>query len=129
MIVDDDGNNLHVLKNLLEDEGFQVRTAENGKEALDKASEEPPNLIISDISMPVMDGYSFCQQCKSDKHLKNIPFVFYSATYEGQKGKKYALSLGADRLILKPQKPETLIRILLDVLNNSIARQLGWGRD
>ena len=115
LIVDDNSTNLYLLKSLLEEEGFDVIAAKNGQEALDRAHADPPDLIVSDILMPVMDGYLFCRKCKSDEQLRQIPFVFYTATYTEPKDEKFALSLGADRFVLKPQEPETLIRILKEV--------------
>lgn len=93
-----------------------MREAENGKAALDIARAQRPDLIVSDILMPVMDGYSFCRECKKDETLCNIPFVFYTATYTEPKDEKFALDLGADRFILKPEEPEVLIKILTDLL-------------
>ncbi len=115
LIVDDNRTNLYMLKSLLEEEGFEVIEAENGKAALDKAQAHPPDLIVSDILMPVMDGYTLCRQCKLDERLKKVPFVFYTATYTEPKDERFALSLGADRFVLKPEEPETLVRILKEV--------------
>ena len=75
------------------------------KEALDKAYADPPDLIVSDILMPVMDGYALCRQWKSDDQLKHIPLVFYTATYTEHRDEVFALKLGADRFVLKPQGP------------------------
>ena len=75
-----------------------------------------PDLIVSDILMPVMDGYTLCQHCKADEKLKNIPFVFYTGTYTEPKDEKFALALGADRFIIKPEEPSTLINILIKLL-------------
>ncbi|MHB8770112.1 MAG: response regulator [Syntrophales bacterium] len=116
LIVDDSGDNRYLLKSLLEEEGFAVVEAENGREALEKAEADPPDLIVSDILMPVMDGYLLCRKCKADERLRQIPFVFYTATYTEPKDEKFALSLGADRFVLKPQEPESLIGILHEVL-------------
>ncbi len=90
--------------------------AENGEEALAKARLNPPHLIVSDILMPVMDGYSLCRACKLDDKLKQIPFVFYTATYTDEKDEKFALALGADRFIIKPEAPDVLINILNELL-------------
>jgi len=115
LIVDDNNTNLYMLKTLLEAEGLDVSIAENGKEALDKAIVDPMDMIVADILMPIMDGYALCRHCKSDKRLKDIPFVFYTATYTEPKDEKFALDLGADRFVLKPQEPETLINILKEL--------------
>jgi len=115
LIVDDNSANLYLMQSLLEGEGFDVRSAENGQAALDIAHTDPPDMIVSDILMPVMDGYTLCRQCKEDEQLRQIPFMFYTATYTEPKDEKFALSLGADRFVLKPQEPETLIRMLKEI--------------
>ena len=115
LIVDDNSASRYLLKSLLEEE-FEVTEAENGKEALDKAYADPPDLIVSDILMPVMDGYALCRQCKSDDQLKHIPLVFYTATYTEHRDEVFALNLGADRFVLKPQDPDLLMNILKEVL-------------
>lgn len=117
LIVDDNSTNLYVLKSLLESEGMETITAKNGKEALAKARSHPPDLIVSDILMPVMDGYTLCRHWKSDDQLKHIPFIFYTATYTEAKDEKFALSLGADLFIVKPQEPEVLINMLSKFLS------------
>ena len=119
LIVDDNSSNRYLLQSLLEGEGMEVITAENGKEALEMARANPPDLIISDILMPVMDGYAFCRQCKLDEKLRHIPFVFYTATYTEPKDESFALSLGADRFILKPQEPEAIMDMLAEVWKES----------
>lgn len=59
-------------------------------------------MIISDILMPVMDGFRLCLEIKQDNQLRKIPFVFYTATYVDPKDEKLAMSLGASRYIIKP---------------------------
>jgi PAS domain S-box-containing protein len=117
LIVDDSRGNLYLLKSIMEVRGWVVFEAENGKDALEIARVQRPGLIISDILMPVMDGYGFCRECKKDKILRDIPFVFYTATYTESKDEKFALDLGADRFILKPEEPEVLIKVLMDLLD------------
>src|SRR5271157_4788361 len=113
LIVDDNEQNLYMLQVLLSANGFQVEQASNGAEALECARRVPPDMIISDILMPVMDGYALCRAWKEDKQLKNIPFVFYSATYTEPKDQEFALNLGADRFILKPAEPDKFLTMLL----------------
>jgi len=116
LIVDDNSDNLYLLKTLLKGQGWEVFEASNGKIALEIARKQVPDLIVSDILMPVMDGYALCRECKSDEKLKKIPFVFYTATYTEPKDEKFALDLGADRFIVKPGEPESLLEILTDLL-------------
>jgi PAS domain S-box-containing protein/putative nucleotidyltransferase with HDIG domain len=116
LIVDDNRNNLYLLETLLTGYGLEVISAENGEDALFHAHLTPPDMIVSDILMPVMDGYALCRAWKSDDTLQQIPFVFYTATYTEPKDKAFALSLGAERFIIKPQEPQIIINILIDLL-------------
>ena len=117
LIVDDQEKNLYLLKSLLGGHGYQVIQATNGAEALGLAKVDPPHMIISDILMPVMDGFSLCQEWKKDQQLKNVPFVFYTATYTDPKDEELALSLGAARFIIKPVETEEFISIIEQVIS------------
>jgi transcriptional regulator with GAF, ATPase, and Fis domain/CheY-like chemotaxis protein len=121
LIADDNANNLYLLKNILESQDWEVYDAPNGQVALEMALANPPDMIVSDILMPVMDGFNFCRKCKDEEKLKNIPFAFYTATYTEPKDEKFALDIGADRFILKPQEPDILIDILTKLLEEKSA--------
>lgn len=116
LIVDDIKENLYLLESLLKAYGYKTITANNGAEALGLALKEPPDIIIADILMPVMDGYTLCREWKKDNLLKDIPFVFYTATYTHPKDEEFALNLGADKFIIKPQEPEVFMAIIEKVL-------------
>jgi len=116
LIADDHEQNLYMLQTLLQGHGYQVVTANNGAEALEIARENQPDIIISDILMPVMDGFTLCHQCKLDDDLKAIPFVFYTATYTSAKDESLARSLGADHFMIKPAEPEKFIKMMDQVL-------------
>ncbi len=118
LVVDDREENLYLLRALLQGHGFEVVTAVHGAEALDKARQNPPDVIITDILMPVMDGFSLCREWKNDERLKPIPFVFYTATYTDERDREFALSLGAERFIVKPEEPDTFLAIIRETLQH-----------
>ena len=124
LIVDDIQENLYLLQVLLSANGFDVEQASNGVEALEYARRAPPYMIISDILMPVMDGYALCRTWKEDERLKNIPFIFYSATYTEPKGQEFAIKLGADSFIIKPIEPDKLLTLILETKNEYEAGKL-----
>ncbi|MDH7501451.1 MAG: response regulator [Verrucomicrobiota bacterium] len=117
LLVDDNQQNLGLLKSLLARNGFDVITAANGEEALAKARQNRPDLILSDILMSVMDRFRLCHECKKDPLLKPIPFVFYTGTYTDDRDRKFGLSLGAERFIVKPEAPENLVKTIRDIIN------------
>lgn len=123
LIADDNRKNLYLLETILKGSGYVVVTAGNGAEALAAARQSPPDAIITDILMPVMDGFELCRQWKADPRLHTVPFIFYTATYIDPKDEKFALGLGAERFILKPQKPDVLTKELRDVLSESAKRR------
>lgn len=106
LIVDDNAENIYLLRALLQGSGCVVDDARHGAEALVKAHQIPPDLIVSDLLMPVMDGYTLLRRWKSDEQLREIPFVVYTATYTEPKDERLALELGADAYIVKPAEPE-----------------------
>jgi len=128
LIVDDNENSRIILKKILEPEGHIIEAAVNGEEALSMAKESLPDMIISDILMPVMDGFRFCCKCKGDEKLKNIPFVFYTATYTDEKDEEAALKMGADRFIRKPVEPDEFMEIIRSVIKDAENGKTGAGR-
>lgn len=116
LIVDDLPDNLYFLEVLLKGNGFEVISAPNGSVALKSARENRPDLVISDILMPVMDGYALCREWRSDEQLKSIPFIFYTATFTEKQDEELALSLGADLFLIKPQEPDVLMACIREAL-------------
>ena len=80
--------------------------AGNGREGLEMAALNKLDVIISDAMMPVMDGFQFLREVKSDEQLKAVPFIFYSGFYTGDKEYRLAMSLGAEAFISKPKTPD-----------------------
>ena len=116
LIVDDKEENLYMLRALLQGNGCEVTEARHGADALERARQTPPELVISDLLMPVMDGYTLLRHWKADEQLKRIPFIVYTATYTEPKDERLALDLGADAFILKPAEPRVLMTRFREVL-------------
>jgi signal transduction histidine kinase len=119
LVVDDVRENRYLMLSLLKGHGFEASEAANGSEALSLALAAPPDLIISDILMPGMDGFELCRRCKQDPVLQRVPFLVYTATYTDPKDERLALGLGADRFVLKPQTPEHLMEVIREVLDEA----------
>ena len=117
LIVDDIPQNLYLLQTLLSRHGYRVTGAANGVEALEKARSERPDMVISDILMPMMDGFELCREWKRDGRLTGIPFVFYTATYTDPKDEKFALGLGAERFVVKPQETNQFLGMIEEVFS------------
>lgn len=111
LLVDDIPTNIAILFQFLRDQGFKVLTAEDGKEAIERAMYALPDLILLDVMMPEMDGFDVCETLKEEESTKDIPIIFMTAltdTVDKVKG----LSLGAVDYITKPiQQEEVLARV------------------
>jgi putative two-component system response regulator len=111
LIVDDTPENLRVLEEFLRSEGYRARSVQNGEAALEAAAESPPDLVLLDIIMPVMDGFEVCRRLKADRRFKHVPVIFLSAI-DAVSEKVKAFSLGAADYISKPfHFPEVLMRV------------------
>jgi len=117
LIVDDNETNLYLLQALLTGNKHEVVSAANGAEAMVCLQQSSVDLIISDILMPVMDGFTFCRKVKSNPDLARIPFIIYTATYTRTEDKKLALELGADEFVLKPVEADEMLRIIDQVMS------------
>jgi len=118
LIVDDMEVNLELLQARLEGSGYEVTSAKNGVEALEKLKRDSIDMIISDILMPKMDGFQLCRECKKDDTLRKIPFIFYTATYTDKKDEEFALNLGAEKFIVKPAESKSFMEIIEGILKN-----------
>lgn len=108
LLIDDDPNLILLVKDYLEFRGYEVITAENGREALQILEQETPDMIICDVMMPEMDGYSFVNNVRQDERISWIPVLFLSAKGQSQDRVK-GLNTGADVYMVKPFEPEELV--------------------
>lgn len=119
LVAEDNEDSRVLLETILGGRGYEVLSAGNGKAALALARETPPDLVISDILMPEMDGYGLCRTLQQDPALRRIPFFFYTATYTDPKDKAYALSLGARAFFLKPEENAEMLTAISSFLDAS----------
>ena len=117
LVVDDSDESLRLFSTIFKNKGYRVSTAANGKEALQKLRKVPADLILSDILMPVMDGFRLLQECKADPALSHIRFVFLTAAFTDKKDEELGLKLGADAFLRKPIEPDQLTQALAEVLS------------
>ncbi len=108
LLIDDDPNLILLVKDYLEFRGYEVITAENGREALEVLEQETPDMIICDVMMPEMDGYSLVRHVREDPRTNWIPVLFLSAKGQSQDRVK-GLNTGADVYMVKPFEPEELV--------------------
>ena len=108
LVVDDDLILRKVLQNSLEQRGYQVISVGSAKEALVQFNQDVPDIIVSDVSMPEMDGFEFCRQLRSQPSGKLIPFIFLSAKNELD-DRIQGHTIGADSYLTKPFEMKELL--------------------
>ena len=118
LIVDDEQDMLYAVKLQIEANNYEVLTAVDGQEALEKARKENPDLIILDLMLPKVDGYKVCRMLKFDKKYKAIPIIMFTA--RAQKGdEQLGYEVGADAYVAKPFDPEKLLRKIKELLKEA----------
>lgn len=118
LLIDDDPNLILLVKDYLEFRGYEVATTENGREALRILGRELPSLIICDVMMPEMDGYSFVKHVRENPRTNWIPVLFLSAKGQSQDRVK-GLNTGADVYMVKPFEPDELVAQIEASLNQA----------
>jgi CheY-like chemotaxis protein len=121
LVVDDIPDILKLLDATLQFKGYRVVTASNGQEALEVIEREHPALVIADILMPKMDGFSLLHRIRLDPELRSIPVVFLSATYVGAEDKDFARALGVTRFVEKPVDWEKFLPIISEILTKGVS--------
>ncbi len=117
LLVDDEKNFVIVMKSRLENAGYEISAAYDGLEAIEKVSQERPDLIILDLVLPKMDGYKVCQKLKSDDKYKGIPIIMLTARGKGLDLERIvAMEFGADAYLTKPFEPKELLSKIKELL-------------
>ena len=118
LIVEDEKDILKMLDYNLKKEGFRTIDANDGKEALDLAKKEFPELILLDLMLPVLDGFDVCKELKRERKTANIPIIMLTAKTQ-ETDKIIGLELGADDYVTKPFSPKELIARIKAVLRRT----------
>lgn len=116
LVVDDEPNLLMAIAAVLRNKGFDVLTARNGKDAMLQIARTLPDLIVSDVRMPVMDGYRLARQLRSAPHTKLIPIVFLTAK-DQTSDRIEGFQSGVDVYLTKPFEPSELIAVINSILD------------
>ena len=116
LIAEDDEDSRLLLHQMLISLGHEVIAVNNGTEALEAAKLKTPDLIISDILMPEMDGYELCREVRKNNILQTVPFVFYTATYESEEDERLAIDFGGSGFIRKGRDASKLMEVLDDII-------------
>ena len=115
LAVDDEPDVLSLLNLMLTSQGYNVVTASDGQEALEKARTENPNLILLDVMLPKMDGYKIARMLKFDENFKHIPIIMLTAKVQ-EKDRQTGMEMGADDYITKPFDTAGLLDKVKEVL-------------
>jgi chemosensory pili system protein ChpA (sensor histidine kinase/response regulator) len=118
MVVDDSVTMRKVTGRVLERHNFEVVTAKDGIDALERLAERVPDLMLLDIEMPRMDGYELATQMKADPHLRDVPIVMITSR-TGEKHRQRAFEIGVERYLGKPYQEPELIRNVFELLGIS----------
>lgn len=117
LIVDDEKDLVETLTFRLEANGYEVIKAYDGKEGLEKAQQEKPDIILLDLMLPKLDGYKICRMLKSDDKYKDIPIILFTARAQDA-DKKIGKDAGANAYITKPFESKGLIDTIKQLLGN-----------
>lgn len=122
LVVDDNPVVSFFLEQTLNNAGYQVVRATNGSEALDKLADGSVDLILSDIMMPIMDGWQLCKQVRHDPELNTLPFIILSAANDEAEMTRF-YSLGVDDYLIKPCQTELLLAVIRSHVERARAKQ------
>lgn len=116
LVVEDIPDILTLLETTLKFKGYRVETAVNGQDAIELIEKETPMLVITDILMPRMDGFSLVHRLRIEPKTRDIPVIFLSATYVAPEDKAFALDIGATRFMEKPVVIDDFLALIEDLL-------------
>ncbi len=111
LVIEDNDNNLYLMRFLLGQLGLTVLEARDGRAGVEMAKKEPPDLILMDIQLPVLDGYAATRLIREDAVLKEVPIIAVTS-YAMVGDKEKALDAGCTAYVEKPINPESFLKVL-----------------
>ena len=121
LVVDDEPFNVEYLKQELEEDGYDILSAENGRAALALVSTEPPDVILLDILMPTMNGYQVCRELRENPATRSIPIVMLTARSQ-ESDKFWGKEAGADAYLVKPFDMNELMEAVVEQIGGLLSR-------
>ena len=119
LIIEDDLDILESVSSLLSNSGYVLLTATGGRQGLEKAQKEQPDLILTDLMLPQLNGYEVCTMLKQDIRYRRIPVIVWSATKLEDKDAQVAKECGAELFLLKTLPPKQLLQTIQDLITAS----------
>ncbi len=124
LVVQADESSRQLLETEFMAKGYAVTSFYSGLKALSYLQTQAVDLVVSDIPMLEMDGYGLCRAIKQNQNLQHIPIVFYTATYTSEQDRRFALSLGATKFLIRPMLMSELIDIIDEILQSNLSENL-----
>jgi len=115
LLIEDNVDLLDALSRSLRAAGMEVTTARTGRDGLEQARQQPPDIILTDLMLPHMNGYEICTMLKQDTRYQRIPIVIWSATKMQEQDAQLAKECGADAFVLKTIPPKELVEKIREV--------------
>ena len=116
LAVEDQEDNMQILRDLITSAGYEIVEAENGEQALAAVARRRPDLILMDIQLPIMDGYEATRRIKADPALQSIPIIAVTSHALGD-GEEKARAAGCDDFVAKPYSPRQLLAKIKEYLH------------
>ncbi|HUJ18045.1 MAG TPA: response regulator [Nitrospirota bacterium] len=121
LIVDDDATTRKLLGLYLKTKGYEIAYAENGLDAIEKVGREKPNLIITDLNMPYMDGIEFVKTMRADPARQELPILMVTTEADPEERER-AMSVGVNGYLVKPVTADVVIQNIRHILKNMFAQ-------
>jgi CheY-like chemotaxis protein len=112
LVVEDDEAIRELVSDVLRDDGYEVREATNGLEALGRVRDERPDLIVLDLMMPVMDGWAFVEECREHAYCDDVPIIVTSASHDLPRTAERLRSFGVRTCLAKPFDVDGLLALI-----------------